>query len=254
MSTLAPLDRTSAAIRPAGRAAGYHTWTDLLFVHWRVRPELLGPLLPRGLTLDTYGGSAWIGLVPFGMRNIRPWWSPPVPGVSNFLETNVRTYVHRDGSDPGVCFFSLDASSRLAVWLARRFWQLNYHHAQMSLVRRNGRISYRSRRTSPRSPSEICEIEAAIDQQQEPFAAIPGTLDHFLLERYVLYSSDLGADSARLYRGQVHHPPYRYVPARVTLCRESLLAANGILRTGEIAHAAYCPGVDVEIFPLARVS
>lgn len=256
MSTLAPIDRISASLRPAGRAVGYHRWQDLLFVHWRVPPEVVVPRLPRGLTLDTFDGSAWIGLVPFAMRRVRPWWSPAVPGISNFLETNVRTYVHRDGHDPGVWFFSLDASSRFAVFLARRFWGLNYRFARMSLESRDDRFRCQSRRGQGASGAGSCELEAVIDRQRDPAAATPGTLDHFLLERYVLYSTDLGpSGDARLYRGQVHHAPYQTVPARVTRCRESLLAANGLPATesAEIAHAAYCRGVDVEVFPLTAV-
>jgi uncharacterized protein len=101
--------------RPPERAIGFQRWRDLLFMHWRVPAEQLQSVIPAPLQLETFDGSAWIGLVPFAMRDVRPWWSPAVAGISNFLETNVRTYVVHPETGPGVWFFSLDATSRLAV-------------------------------------------------------------------------------------------------------------------------------------------
>src|SRR3569623_2020771 len=112
------IDRLSAGQRPQRPVAGYHHWSELLFVHWRLPAEVVSPLIPPGLTLDTWGGQAWVGMVLFRMSGVRPWWLPPVPGVSRFLETNLRTYVLRDGGDPGVWFFSLEANQGLAVRLA----------------------------------------------------------------------------------------------------------------------------------------
>ncbi|HSG72953.1 MAG TPA: DUF2071 domain-containing protein, partial [Planctomycetaceae bacterium] len=135
LRALAEIDRISPIIRPDEKLIGYHTWLDLLFLHWRVPADEIQALLPPELTVDTFEGDAWVGLVPFKMRKIRPWWSPPVPGISNFYETNVRTYVHHRGKDPGVWFFSLDASSSLAVSVARWRWNLNYFKATMHSIR-----------------------------------------------------------------------------------------------------------------------
>ena len=66
---------------------------------------------------------------------MRPVGLPSVPGLSSFHETNVRTYVHRAGCDPGVWFFSLDAANRLAVLAARTTFHLPYYHARMFLER-----------------------------------------------------------------------------------------------------------------------
>jgi len=101
--------------------AGYQSWSDLTFLHWRIEPESIQKLLPPGLTVETFDHSAWVGIVPFSMEKVRPWWAPAVPGISWFLETNVRTYVRHTNGDTGVWFFSLDANSRLAVRVARTF-------------------------------------------------------------------------------------------------------------------------------------
>ena len=106
------------------------TWRDLLFAHWPVEPDALRPLLPPGLTLDTFDNTAWLGVIPFRMTGVRPRFLPPVPTSSHFCELNVRTYV-TDGSKPGVWFFSLDAESTLAVHAARLSFHLNYQPATM---------------------------------------------------------------------------------------------------------------------------
>ncbi len=90
----------------------YHSWQDLLFLHWTFKPDLIQQLLPPGLHVDTFDGHAWLGVVPFFMRNIRPWWCPAIPGLSHFQELNLRTYVVDEQGTPGVWFLSLDADWR----------------------------------------------------------------------------------------------------------------------------------------------
>src|SRR6478736_184531 len=102
---------------PDGPWTMTQTWHDLLFAHWRIRLDVMRPLVPRELEIDTFDGSAWIGVVPFRMSAVRMRGLPPVPGASAFPELNVRTYV-RYGGRAGVWFFSLDAESALAVFAA----------------------------------------------------------------------------------------------------------------------------------------
>ena len=128
-----PIDRVTPTRRPRRRAVMHQSWRDLMFLHWSFPPELIRPLIPACLELDLFDGLAYVGLVPFTMTGVRPAGLPPVPGLSSFHETNVRTYVHFRGRDPGVWFFSLDAASSTAVRLARGFFHLAYHRAQMLL-------------------------------------------------------------------------------------------------------------------------
>ena len=118
-STLEEIDRLSPRKRPDENAIGYQKWRNLLFLHWSFPATVIQDLLPEGREVDTYQARAWIGIVLFDMKGVRPWWSPAMPGISSLLETNVRTYVHKDGEKPGVWFFSLDASKSLAVRLGR---------------------------------------------------------------------------------------------------------------------------------------
>jgi uncharacterized protein YqjF (DUF2071 family) len=241
------IDRIAPTRRPDARPVMYQRWRMLLFLHWEVPAEELARLLPPGLTLDTYEGRAFIGLVPFTMRGVRPAGLPPFPPLSNFHETNVRTYVHHEGKDPGVWFFSLDAASRIAVKLARAWFRLPYHFARMELTREGPWISYRSERQWPAPVPASCVVRCA--PKGEASTSAPGTLQHFLVERYLLYTLHGGG----LWSGQVHHAPYPVRSAEVEGLDESLLAAAKIARPPMAPLVHFSDGVDVDVFRLKRV-
>ncbi len=259
------IDRIAPTHRPDERVIGYHCWSNLLFVHWRVPAEEIEPLIPSRLTLDTFDGEAWIGLVPFHMSGVRPWWSPPILGISTFHETNVRTYVHLDGSDPGVWFLSLDAASSLAVRLARWRWHLPYYRSRMTVSRDGDNVHYSSQRLWPRTPNgpiaDPRDIRLSIDAELgEPcgqpsadtsaYNAVPDTIEHFFVERYILFAH---SQSGQLLRGRVHHGSYPVRAARLDRLEENLTTATGIsTKLGE-PHVLFSEGVDVEIFPLRPV-
>ena len=221
----------------------FQRWSELLFIHWEVPSELIAEKLPPGLHVDTFEDRAYLGIVPFFMQKVRPRFLFPVPGLSWFLELNLRTYVYDDQGRPGVWFFSLDADQAIAVELARKFFHLPYQHAEMSAVLENGAVNYQSRR---KGGEETANYLYQGDGQTR--TAQPGSLDFFLLERYLLFSTD-GKD--RLKVGQVHHHPYPYQQA--TCENPSLLPFtwNGFPPpTTNPDSVLYSPGVDVTIFPL----
>jgi hypothetical protein len=232
------------------RAIGYQRWSDLLFVHWRLPAEVVAACVPRQLSVDTWDADAWVGLVLFQMSGVRPWWACPMPWLSSFPETNLRTYVRFRGGEPGVWFFSLEAGNPIAVWVARRLWSLNYFWAQMQIDRRGRSIRYASRRRGSDSTVGTC-IAAEVETDtgaSAAFRAASGTLEHFLIERYLLYSC-FGEGS--LFEGRVRHTPYPLCNARLTHCDENLVAAAGLpAPTAPPCHVIYSPGVSVEILPL----
>lgn len=247
------VDRLAPRRRPEGRLAGYQTWSDLLFVHWRAPAAAIRPLLPASLEVDEFDGSAWVGLVLFHMSGVRPWWFPALPGISEFHETNVRTYVTCRG-EPGVWFFSLDAANALAVRIARWRWRLRYFFAEMSIASHESRITYSSQRLWPEPLPAVYNVAAEVGDwlpgtgpQGE---AEPGTLEFFLVERYLLFT-DLA--SGRIARGQVHHRPYPLKAATLMQCEQSLLPAAGISIATPPVHVLFSPGVSVEVFPLRAV-
>lgn len=257
--TLDAIDRISPARRPNRPLAGYQRWSNLLFVHWRVPADQIRPLIPESLALDLWEGEAWVGLVPFHMSGVRPWWSPAVPWLSNFCETNVRTYVHHQGTDPGVWFFSLEAARAIAVRIARWHWRLNYYHARMQLDRTENAVRYASQRLRTVTRAG-CQIEATLGSDwNDPSApgghpsgtAVPGTLEHFLIERYYLY---VEGKNQELMRGQVHHRPYPLRSVQVNAIDECLLKATGVTVTAPHCHAIFSDGVSVEVFPLIPVT
>ncbi len=182
---------------PAGLWLMAQTWETLLFAHWQVPLEKLRPHLPAALEVDTYEGAAYLGITPFRIVNLRLRGLPPLPRVSSFLELNCRAYVSHGGERPGIWFFSLDASSRFAVAAARRTYKLPYFHARME-----GLPRYRSARIDAERPHVW---EATYRPVGRTFNAEPGSLEHFLTERYCLYTTD---EAGVLHRAEIHHPPW----------------------------------------------
>jgi uncharacterized protein YqjF (DUF2071 family) len=223
---------------------GFQRWRSLLFVHWEVPLDSLRPLVPAALEIDTFAGRAFVGVVAFDIPELRPVKAlPPPPGARRFLETNVRTYVRHHGQ-PGVWFFSLDAASTLAVLGARASFGLPYFKAAMRWQRDGDHVRYHSERRWPAPRPATLDLEYEISAPLGP--AAPGTLEHFLVERYVLFARHplLG-----LVEGRVHHPPYPLRRARVHRIQQSLLAAAGIATTGERTADWFSDGVDVDVSP-----
>jgi len=187
------------------------TWQNLLFAHWPVPAETLRALVPEPLPIDEFDGTAWLTIAPFEVTGLRARGTPPVPGISRFPELNVRTYTSLDGK-PGIWFFSLDAGSRAAVAGARRTYRLPYFRAEMQIERLDGGFRYRSVRTSRDGPrAELAADYAHVGPISPP---VPGTLEHWLTERYCLYAV---GSRARLLRAEIHHPPWPLQSARASL-------------------------------------
>jgi uncharacterized protein YqjF (DUF2071 family) len=194
---------------PSGPWAMGMSWRDLLFMHWPVEADALRPLVPPSLSIDTFDGNAWLGVVPFDMVGVRPHFVPAVPGISNFPEINLRTYVTAEDR-PGVWFFSLDAHNRLAVRLARATFYLPYFDAEMSCHASGDQVDYRSIRTHKGAPP--ADFVARYGPSGRPFESGPGSIESFLTERYCLYSAD-GRNNVR--RGEIHHQMWPLQPAEV---------------------------------------
>ncbi len=185
-------------------------WRDLLFLHWPVAADQLQRHLPAGVEVETSAGSAWLGVVPFRMSRTRFRWLPPLPTAHTFPELNVRTYV-RAGGRAGIWFFSLDAASHASVTGARLTFGLPYFDASMHCERLGDHVRFTSTRTDRRAPAAMF---AANWHTTGPFTTpAPGTLEHFLVERYCLFAVRRGT----LLCGEIAHAPWRLAPASVEL-------------------------------------
>jgi len=238
-ATLSILEHRPWPLPPGGWLMA-QTWEELLFSHWPLPAERVRAHLPRGLGLDTFDGEAWLGITPFRVANVRLRGLPALPRISSFLELNCRTYVSVGGEHAGIWFFSLDASSRLAVEVARRLYKLPYFRARME-----GLPRYRCARVGAARPHVWESTYAPVGHA---FAAEPGTLEHFLVERYCLYTSD---SAGRLHRAEIHHPPWPLQQAHAEIDLNTV-PPDGLEPNGEpLLH--YSQRQDVLIWPLERV-
>jgi uncharacterized protein YqjF (DUF2071 family) len=222
-------------------------WEDLLFMHWQVPAKTLRAHLPPGLELDLFNGGAWLGVVPFRMCATRLRFTVPIPTASSFPELNVRTYV-RQGNKPGVWFFSLDAGSPLAVRAARSFFHLPYFHARMSISRNNETIDYRSQRR--RIESGLAAFRAQYRPIGQVEIAGPGSLAHWLTERYCLYSVDA---RGRLWRGDIHHQRWPLQPAEADVELNTMVAPLGFGLPDQLPLLHFARKLEVVAWRIERV-
>lgn len=222
------------------------TWSDLLFAHWPAPYETLRAHVPQGLLLDTWEGDAWLGIVPFHLGNLAPRSAPSGWGLS-FTELNVRTYV-TIGGKPGVWFFSLDAANILAVLGARLTYHLPYFWAKMAIQYEGDWLRYTSRRRHPGAP------EAEFAGRYRPIGPVafglPGSIEHWLTERYCLYSTDREGE---LYRGEILHPPWPLQPAEAEIEVNTMADPFGIELNGPpVLH--FARRLDMVAWPPIRVA
>ena len=217
-----------------------HGWDELTFLHWRFEPDSVQRLLPAGLTVQTFDGSAWVGLVPFFLRVGLPG-VPSVPWLSRFAETNVRTYVTSAGGAHGIWFFSLDAARLGAVVVARATYRIPYFWSKMSIEHRGASISYRCRRRWPGPRGARSDV--VIDVGEPYGAAELGELDHFLTARWALYS----APRSGLHRAQASHEPWPLHRARARTVDDELVRAAGLPQPTDEPLVHHSPSVQVDI-------
>lgn len=223
---------------PEGEWVQAQTWEHLLFAHWRVPEDVLRPHVPEELPLDTFDGSAWLAVTPFHLSGLRVRGLPPVPYLSSFLELNTRTYVSLEGK-PGIYFFSLDAQSALAVEAARRLYRLPYFRANMS-ADFGADVKYSSERAEGTRVSFRGSYRATGDAEQPA----PGSLEHFLTERYCLFTMHEG----RPHWAEIHHPPWPLQPAEAEIAENTMPPAGIELRDEPLLH--YSRRQDVVIWAL----
>ncbi|MSU21805.1 MAG: DUF2071 domain-containing protein [Pedosphaera sp.] len=241
-------DRLALREKPSQPAIMFQTWGDLLFLHWEYDADQVQRTLPPGLYVDTFAGRAFLGVIPFFMKNVRPSFLPSIPGLSNFLQLNVRTYVYDDTGKPGVWFYSLDCNLPLAVWGARKFFFLPYFHAELAARVETGSMNYTSRR---QGTHEDRTTQIHYTPGTAPSEAQPESLEFFLIERYVLFS--FATARRALYSVRVYHTPYRLASARLEEYDTTVLGLDGFsVPANAPAHVVFSPGVDVSIYGLER--
>lgn len=228
----------------------YQTWRDVLFLHWDYPAERIQRSLPSGLSVDTFEGRAYMAVVPFRMESLRLRGLPAFPGISNFFELNLRTYVRDEWGRSGVWFYSLEADSRISVWIANRFFHLPYRYSKQRGEKTKGRLRFEAR--AERDPEqELMEFEVA--PTGEPRTAKTGSLEAFLVERYRLFARD--ERTGVLYTGKIEHAPYCLRNVSVSKYSVRLFALNELENPAscEPCSALLSEGTEVSLFGLERL-
>ena len=247
---------------PAGPWVLAQSWLDLLFAHWPISLAHLRPLVPACLELDSFDGQGWIGLVPFRMRGVRPRGLPALPWLSGFPELNLRTYVRgaagQDEVKPGVFFFSLDAGNPVAVAIGRAAFHLPYFRAAMRCVsEETGNVRYSSRRTH--AGVAVGELSALYGPTGPVDRAEPGSLEHWLTERYCLYAvspfdATPGDGGHRLFRSEIHHEPWPLQPAYADLGENTVARSLDVPVSGPPHLLHFARRLDVVVWPPRRIA
>jgi uncharacterized protein YqjF (DUF2071 family) len=227
-------------------------WNDLLFAHWPVPPAAIAPLIPEGLQVDTYHGSAWLGVVPFWMDRIKFRGIPRIPGTSSFPELNLRTYVREPHSGAqGVYFLSLDASNLLAVLCARALFRLPYHWADLRIEQRREREFWFASRRRLTQPQVLFSARyRGLGPTRRLAESRPGSLEYFLTERYCLFTRDRDGYAMR---ANVHHVPWPLEEAEADIERNDLAEAVGIRLPNVPPVLHYSRRLAVYVWQLERV-
>lgn len=238
------IDRLAMRARPPGSPVMVQNWDRLLFMHWPIQSELLRPLVPEALEIDTFEGKAWIGVTPFTLTGLRAPIGPAIPGLNSFHELNVRTYVHLDGA-PGVWFFSLYASKRIPVLAARLAYALPYLKATIRVAVQGESIDYRlTRRTNPHTTFSATWRRGAPLRSPDR-----DSLAFFLVERYCLYA----ASDRNLFRARVYHVPWALDDVEDFEYSSTLMAREGLPEPREDPLLHYSESLKVEIWPPERL-
>lgn len=238
-------DRLDVRNRPAEYPQLYQEWQSLLFLHWEYDAEMLQKSLPSGLFVDTFEGKAYLSVVAFLIRNQSIGFMPSLPGLTNYIEINLRTYVYDKNRVPGVWFYSLDIDSFLAQEVGRRLYQLPYHLANLEMLERQNRLIISGKRV------EDSKVSYELDYSWEENYRLPDpqSLDFFLIERYLFYS--FGTD---LKMGRVHHQPYQITDVKLNNWNEdSLKLKNFQFKTLLPDYSHFSPGVNVDLYRLKSV-
>lgn len=212
-------------------------------MHWAVEPARVQQHLPHGLTVDTHDGAAYVGLIPFDMRDVRPPGVPPVlPWVGDFPETNVRTYVVAPNGERGVWFHSLEAARLGAVLVARGAFRLPYMWARMSITTGPRRIRYRTRRRWPGPRGARSDLAVRIGDRLAEHEVTP--LDDFLFARWRFLD---GRSDGRVLAVPMRHEVWPLHAATIEHLDDELVAAAGYpgLTDHEPVSIRFSPGVHV---------
>jgi uncharacterized protein YqjF (DUF2071 family) len=224
-----------------GEPLFYADWLRAVFIHYEVDAECLQRAVP--FELDLHEGRAYLSLVAFTMRGMRPRLGGKIAAalfkpISTHGFLNARAYVRHRG-EPGIYFLAEWLSNLFSVKLGPvtfglpyRFGHISYHHAHES-GSLHGSVS-------ASNDSSRLEYEANMDSQAHFTPCEPNSRDEFLLERYTAFTAH------GPFRGffRIWHPPWPQTQLDLNVSDTSLLeSAWPWFKDAEFAGANYSPGL-----------
>lgn len=225
---------------------GKQIWADLLFAHWPADYASLREKIPEEFEIDQFDDEPWVGVVPFMMRGVRFRGTPAVPGVSNFLELNLRTYIRYRGR-PAVYFFSLDANHRLAVWAARKYFHLPYYRAKMESHSDTFGTHYRSQRYASSGKQTLLDCSY---RGEDKIATSSGDLTEWLTERYCFFTK---THTGNIFRGRIHHRKWPLQHASAEFRNNTIAAAQGVKLKDVSPILHYSKSLEVKVWKLQKM-
>ena len=226
-------------------------WHNLLFLHWSISPTSIRQHIPNELEIDTYYGAAWIGIIPFQMRKLRPSFAFSIPLISNFTEINLRTYVKDKYNRKGVWFFSLDTQNPLGNWIAQTFFHLNYRFSETEFLT-DSTLNNHCKFTLPKT--KFPEQTFSWRHSESTFmpSRNPKSLECFLTERYRLFTYNYNTDT--LLTGTLNHEPYQLNRPKLLKYSTDLFTSNGIINPkGYPESILACRETKVNVFSIESV-
>ena len=216
-------------------------WSELAYFHWPYDPATVQRLLPAGVRVDTFDGAAWVGLIPFEMRNVQLGRTPPMRRIGTFIEVNVRTYVIDALGRRAVWFFSLDVPRSPAVAVARAAFGLPYCWAYATHTVDGNRQHYQTQRRWPKGAPGSADIHFRVGAHLADSET--GALENFLYARWAMVAER----RQQLSYGRVDHPRWPLHRVENVEIEQTLIEAAGLATPVGVPHAHYSPGVDVRI-------
>ena len=220
---------------------------DLVFASWAVAPDVIRPLVPAMLELDTFDEQAWVTVEALTMSTVRVRWLPTPLLSIDMPEIAVRTYVRFRGQR-AIYFLSLECPPPFGSTLAQYLFKMPFHDAAVTVTVNGDNYHAESFRTRRGEPPVQFSVHGRIAGPPESVQA--GGVDEFLLRQTCMFTVGSASD---LHRADVTHRTSAVQPFVGMIDVNTLLPACGVPLPATPPRLRYYAGEDAMVWPTVRV-